>query len=215
MACLSQPRQKGRAPWNAAERGRRDRHERTAATVTQNRRPGRAGDICVLFAPSRSIAPAIQERLTLLRAEFGGRIVDPLHLTLERTDGEDADGLVAAVRACAARMRPVAVRGEELFVTPSPYRGGDVLKLHVARDEELTRAIGEVRSALLAAGLRSSYGDVRSTSVTVLERVERRGSLERWPRPLELFTADELIVSRIVDASTYDILDTATVPTSG
>lgn len=90
-----------------------------------------------------------------------------------------------------------------------------MLKLHVARDDELARAIAEVRSALRAARLRSLYGDVRSTSVTVLERVERRGSLERWPLPLELFTADELIVSRIVDASTYDILDTASVPPSG
>ncbi|MDP9275289.1 MAG: hypothetical protein M3O99_06830 [Chloroflexota bacterium] len=150
-----------------------------------------------------------------MQAEFGGRIVEPLHLTLERTDGEDASGLVAAVRACAERLRPVAVRGEELFVTPSPYRGGDVLKLHVLIDEQLMGAIGEIRSALRTAGLRSLYGDVRSTSVTVLERVERPGSLERWPRPLELFTADELIVSRIVDGSTYDILDTATVPTSG
>ena len=46
-------------------------------------------------------------------------------------------------------------------------------------------------------------------TVTVLERVDRHGSLDqsRWGLPLELFTANELIVSRIVDASTYDILD--------
>jgi hypothetical protein len=161
----------------------------------------------VLFAPSRPLAPATRDRLAQLRAEFGGRIVDPLHVTLERTDGEDATGLAAAVRASAARLRPIAVRGEELFILPSPYRGGDVLKVNVARDEKLTRAIAEVRLALRAAGLRSLYGDLRSTSVTVLERIERQGSLERWPLPLALFTADELIVSRIEGASAYDILD--------
>jgi hypothetical protein len=161
----------------------------------------------VLFAPSRPLASAIRERLERLRAKFGGRIVEPLHLTLERTDGEDASGLAVAVRECAPRLRPVAVRGERLFVTPSPYRGGDVLKLHVPRDDELARVIAVVRSAIRVAGQRSLYGDDRSTSVTVIERLERQGSLDGWAAPLELFTADELILSRIVDASTYDILD--------
>lgn len=113
------------------------------------------------------------------------------------------------MRECAARARPVAVRGEKLFITPSPYRGSDVLKLHVAHSEQLGREIDAVRSAIRTAGLRSLYGDDQSTSVTVLERVERHGFLDqaRWALPFELFTADELIVSRIVDASTYDILD--------
>jgi hypothetical protein len=161
----------------------------------------------VLFAPSRAVAPAVRERLEGLRSEFGGRIVEPLHLTLDRTDGEDASGLAAAVREYAARAGPVAVRGEKLFITPSPYRGGDVLKLHVAHSEQLRREIDALRSAIRTAGLRSLYGDARSTSVTVLERVERQGSLERWTQPVELFTADELIVSRILGASRYDILD--------
>ena len=144
-----------------------------------------------------------------MRAEFGGRIVEPLHVTLERTDGEDGRGLVAAVREYAPRGRPVAVRGEKLFITPSPYRCGDVLKLQVAHNESLRRETDALRSAIHTAGLRSLYGDDRSMTVTVLERVDRHGSLDqsRWGLPLELFTADELIVSRIVDASTYDILD--------
>jgi hypothetical protein len=163
----------------------------------------------VLLAPSRPLAPSVRGQLEKLRAEFGGRIVEPLHLTVERTDGEDARGLAAAVRRCAARLRPVPVRGESLFVMPSPYRGGDVLKVDVARDEAVATEIATVRSAIRAAGLRSLYGDGRSMSVTILELIGRPGSLdpERWALPLELFTADELLVSRIVGASTYDILD--------
>jgi hypothetical protein len=163
----------------------------------------------VLFAPSRPLASAVAERLERLRSEFGGRIVRPLHLTLERTDGEDASGLTAAVRQYAERARPVAVRGESLFIMPSPYRGGDVLKLHVAHNEQLGQQIDALRSAIRAAGLRSLYGDTRATSVTLLERVERKGSLDpaQWADPVDLFTADSLIVSRIEGASTYGILD--------
>jgi hypothetical protein len=163
----------------------------------------------VLFAQSQPIAPVVVERLERLRSEFGGRIVRPLHLTLERTDGEDASGLTAAVRDYAARARPVTVRGEKLFMVTSPYRGGNVLKLHVARSEQLGREIDGIRSAVRTAGLRSLYGETRATSVTVLERVEHEGSLEsaQWANAVDLFTADELIVSRIVGASTYDILD--------
>src|SRR5207237_579336 len=81
--------------------------------------------------------------------------------------------------------------------------------LQVAHNESLRRETDALRSAIRAAGLRSLYGDDRSMTVTVLERVDRHESLDqsRWGLPLELFTADELIVSRIVDASTYDILD--------
>jgi hypothetical protein len=177
-----------------------------------SRRPGRVGDICVLFAPSRPIIPAVRHRLERLRSEFGGRIVEPLHLTLERTDGEDADGLTAAVREYGARAGPLAVRGEKLFVTRSPYRGSDVLKLHVTGSEPLRRQIDTLRSTIQKAGLRSLYGDERATSVTVLEQIERDGPLEGWPFPLELFVADELIVSRILGASRYDILDRIAVP---
>lgn len=208
MAGVSQPWRKDRAPRNAAERWWRDRHERAAATLEPStRRPGRAGDICVLFAPSRPILPAIKDRLERLRSEFSGRIVEPLHLTLERTDGEEADGLAAAVREFAVRAAPIAIRGQKLFITRSPYRGGDVLKLHVTASEPLRRQIDTLRSTLRNAGVRSLYGDERATSVTVLEHIERDGPLEAWPLPLELFVADELIVSRILGASRYDILD--------
>ena len=163
----------------------------------------------MLFAASRPLANSVRHLLERMRGEFGGRIVEPLHVTLERTDGEDPRGLAAAVREHAPHTRPVAVRGENLLITPSPYRGGDVLKLQVAHSEPLRRESDAVRSAIRAAGLRSLYGDDRSTTVTVLERVDRHGPLDqsRWTLPVDLFMADELIVSRIVDASTYDILD--------
>jgi hypothetical protein len=161
----------------------------------------------VLFAPSRPIAPAIRDRLEHLRSEFSGRIVDPLHLTLERTDGKDADVIAAAVRGFAVRVGPIAVRGETLFITRSPYRGSDVLKLHVTESEPLRRQIDALRSTFRKAGLRSLYGDERATSVTVLEQIERDGPLDGWPLPMELFVADELIVSRILGPSRYDILN--------
>jgi hypothetical protein len=149
----------------------------------------------------------VRERLERLQREFGGRIVEPLHLTLERTDGKDASNLLAAVREYAMRARPVAVRGERLFVIPSPYRGNEVLKLHVSDGEQIRGELGALQSAIRTAGLRSLYGDDRSTSVTVLEQVERDGPLDGWPHSLQLFTADELIVSRILGASRYEILD--------
>jgi hypothetical protein len=65
-----------------------------------------------------------------------------------------------------------------------------------------------VRSAVRAAGLRSLYGNERRANVTVLEGITRAGDVSgvEW-RPLDLFTADLVIVSRIAGASSYDILD--------
>ncbi|MGH2473397.1 MAG: hypothetical protein ACRDG6_13590 [Candidatus Limnocylindria bacterium] len=152
-----------------------------------------------------------------LQGAFGGRVVEPLHVTVDRVAAVDADVVVSAVRDCLPRLRRAAIHGNDLFVLRSGYRGADVLKLDVARDDRLDHDIDELRGALRGAGLRPIYGDERSMTVTALERIERSAGLDRaaWGLPIELFVGDTLLVSRIRGVGSYEILDTATVPSSG
>jgi hypothetical protein len=165
-----------------------------------------------LLATSSPLAPEVRARLDQLRRSYGGRIVDPLHLTLERVSGDRADDLIAAVRRSIPRLRPVPVRGESLMTMRSSYRRGDILKVETAQ-ERIAPNVDAVRSAVRAAGLTSLYGGERRANVTVLEGITEDGELpaEKW-RPLELFTADLVIVSRIAGASRYDILDRISLP---
>jgi hypothetical protein len=99
----------------------------------------------------------------------------------------------------------------------SEYRGADVLKLDVDRDEALDHDVDELRTALRQAGLDPMYGDGRSMTVTALERIDRSAApnLTALGLPLDLFVGDMLLVSRIRGVGNYEILDTAMLQPSG
>lgn len=191
--------------------------DRFAGLALVTVRAARTGDICILLVPSRPPSSNLQALLDGLKGEFGGRIVDPLHVTVDRVAAGNNDDLVPAVLARVPRLRRAAVRGTGLFVLKSEYRGADVLKLDVDRDAALDRDIDELRAAVREAGLSPMYGDGRSMTVTALERIERGGAPDPMARglPIDLFVGDTLLVSRILGVGSYEILTTATLPVSG
>jgi hypothetical protein len=180
-------------------------------------RAAQPGDVCLLLVSSRPASAEVKTLLEALRREFGGRIVEPLHVTIDRVAAVDADDIVLSVHECLPRLRRATIRGNGLFVLRSEYRGADVLKLDVARDVALEHDIDELRAALRLAGLRPVYGDERSMTVTALERIERGPGLDAAGAglPADLFVGDTILVSRILSVGRYEILDTASVPTSG
>lgn len=180
-------------------------------------RAAETGDICILLVPSRPPSTSVNALVRGLQGAFGGRIVEPLHVTVDRVAAVDTEVLVSAVRECVPRLRRAAIRGNDLFVLRSEYRGADVLKLEVAGDDALDHNIDELRGALRDAGLRAMYGDERSMTVTALERIDRSAPLDAaaWGLPIDLFVGDTVLLSRIRGVGSYEILDTASVPTSG
>ena len=180
-------------------------------------RAARSGDICILLVPSRPLSSDVNALLERFRRAFGGRIVAPLHVTVDRVADGDTEILVSAVRECVPRLRRAAIRVNAAFVLRSEYRGADVLKLDVAREDALDHDIDELRAAVRVAGLNPMYGDDRSMTVTALERIERPAALDAvpWDLPLDLFVGDTLLVSRIRGVGSYEILATANLLTSG
>jgi hypothetical protein len=177
-------------------------------------RAARTGDICILLDPSLPPPTTVNALLKRLQAAFGGRIVEPLHVTVDRVEPVDAEVLVAAIRGCIPRLTRAAVRGSALFELRSDYRGADVLKLIVARDDALDHNVDQLRAGLREAGLRPMYGDERSLSVTALERIERSAAVDAasWGLPMDLFVGDTLLVSRILGVGSYEILDRVGIP---
>jgi hypothetical protein len=180
-------------------------------------RAAKAGDICILLVPSRPPSPNVKQLLEGLKGEFGGRIVEPLHVTVDRVAAADTKEVVPAIRECLPRLRRATVRGNGLFVLRSEYRGADVLKLDVGRDGPLDHDIDELRAALRNAGLTPMYGDERSLTVTALDRIERSAATDAAAAglPRDLFVADTVLVSRIRGVGSYEILDSASIPGSG
>jgi hypothetical protein len=173
-------------------------------------RPAVAGDICVLLAPSRPPSGPGAAFIDRLQADLGGERVEPLHVTVDRVATDNADELIRSLRDSVRRLRPVSIRVDRLYFLPSQARGPEIAKLEVAPDAVLDDDIDKLLTALRGCGLPSLYPDDQAKpTVTTLQRVTHRDSVEPdlSALPLELFVADLVIVSRIVGASRYDILD--------
>jgi len=107
---------------------------------------------------------------------------------------------------------------ERLYFLPSQSRGPEVVKLEVGPDAILDEDTSELLVALRRCGLPSLYpADRVKPTITILQRLTRRESVEPDVSglPIELFIADQVIVSRIVGLARYEVLDTASIPTSG
>ena len=94
----------------------------------------------------------------------------------------------------------------------------EIVKLEVAPHAVLDADVDVLLAALRDSGLPSLYSSDRAKStITALQRVTRGPSVttEMSEVPVELFVADQVIVSRIVGLARYEVLDTASIPTSG
>ena len=188
------------------------------AAIEASPRPAVAGDICVLLAPSHQLTGPGAAFIDRLHADLGGERVEPLHVTVDRVATDDAAALIRCIRDSVRRLHPAPIRVDRLYFLPSPSRGPEIVKLEVSSDTVLDGDMNEILAALRLCGLPSLYPTDRAKpTITTLQRVTRRDSFDADVAglPLELFVADRVIVSRITGVARYEILDTATVPTSG
>jgi hypothetical protein len=171
-----------------------------------------------LLAPSRPASATGAAFIDRLQADLGGERVEPLHVTVDRVATDDATALIRSVHDAIGRLRPASIRVDRLYFLPSQSRGPEIVKLEVGPDPILDEDTNELLAALRRCGLPSLYpSDRTKPTITTLQRVTRRDSIEADVAglPFELFVADQVIVSRIVGLARYEILDTATIPTSG
>ena len=178
-------------------------------------RAARPGDICILLASSRPVPARARAMLDGLRQVHGGRIVEPLHVTVDRVATSETERVVRAARAALSRLRQAPVRVDRAFVIDSRDRGPHIVKLEVVRDSALVDDVAELRSALREVGLPSLHGGDRLMTVSALEHAgPAREGANAWPVSTELFLGDLVIVSRIRGPASYEVLDTATIAAS-
>jgi hypothetical protein len=180
-------------------------------------RPAQAGDICILLAPSGPLSESGAAFVERLHADLGGERVEPVHVTVDRVATDDAAALIRSIRDSVRRLRPAPIRVERLYYLPSRSRGPEIVKLEVGHHAVLDDDTNELLAALRRSGLPSLYPDRPKPTITTLQRVTRRDSVDADVAglPLDLFVADLVIVSRITGVARYQILDTASIPTSG
>lgn len=144
--------------------------------------------------------------------------MEPLHVTVDRVATDDPAALIRSIRDSVTRLRRTPVRVDRLYFLPSSSRGPEIVKLEASPDAVLEDDMNELLAALRRCGLPSLYpADRAKPTITTLQRVTRHDSVETdvSALPLDLFVADLVMVSRITGVARYEILDTASIPTSG
>jgi hypothetical protein len=139
-------------------------------------------------------------------------------VTVDRVVTDQATALIQSVRDSVRRLRPAHIRVDRLYFLPSRSRGPEIVKLEVGPDPVLDEDTNELLAALRRSGVPSLYpSDRTKPTITTVQRVTRRDAVDPDVSglPLELFIADQVIVSRIVGLARYEVLDTASMPTSG
>jgi hypothetical protein len=177
-------------------------------------RTARPGDLCILLEPANlDEVAALQQHQLILQRHYGGQIMEPVHITLQRfnlTHPQQYQALLDELESLRADWRPFKISAQGLFQLHSDYRQADVIKWKILPPEELALFSAQIEHILADIGGASLYppGWV-STLVTALTGIAPASSPEEpdlhYPQPL--FTPGILKVSRIHSPTEFEILE--------
>ena len=176
-------------------------------------RSTRPGDLFVLLLPlNEQDTPAVQMQREL-QAYFGGRPIKPVHITCERFELCDKQNLEEIIRCLEQRANlqpPFPVTAFSVEMIKGDFRGGHLLKWLVHLSDPLSQWIdfvGGILDAVGATRFYSSLGDM--WTVTALEGIEEMDAspyLAQATFPQHLFTARQILVSRILGPHEHETL---------
>jgi ribosomal protein S18 acetylase RimI-like enzyme len=174
-------------------------------------REGQKGDFCLLLLPASDKIATLTAWQEALQAHFGGRLVQPVHLTCDRfelAENNNLPSLLADLRRLFAPIRPLHLTAVSLRTIPTSFRG-HILKWELAGDGRLPTLINQLTQLLTNYNARLFYAPLKQPGlVTALADIERTDTAEwpsRWPR--HLFTAAHVLLSRIDQPGQFTILD--------
>lgn len=176
-------------------------------------RSARPGDFCVLLVPKEGDAiPAIQIQRDL-QDFFGGRPVNPVHVTCDRFELHDQrllEKIAIRLKHQAKLLPPIPLSAFSVKTIESDFRGGYILKWLVYLNDPLRQWINFVDDTLDAVGVRrfySSLGDMRIvTALESIEEIDTGPFLNQATFPQYLFTARQVLLSRILGSGNYEAL---------
>lgn len=166
-------------------------------------RLSQAGDICVLIeSDDQGETQTLRQRQQELIARYGGRIVEPVHLTCQRLEAKNARSITRLGQRVAkglADFEPFPLTAFALMPLYSEFRQIYILKWAIHRTAALERLSTIVENAVNADGTASLYpaGWV-SLLVTALEDIRPLAvtdHTEQLLAPYPLFTPGVVSIS--------------------
>jgi hypothetical protein len=165
----------------------------------------KAGDICILLAPSYEQAASLRQRILHLQEDFKG-VLNPtpfLQLQRFRIGKEALDVLKPSLKMLAQNLSPISIQAKTLEPFYSTLRSKELLKCRVDISE--AEKIYELLVKLLLDGNIAPLELELSPHVTILEDV-KMVRLDTKPFDELLFMAQRLVVVRLKGPGFYTAL---------
>jgi len=124
-------------------------------------RPAQPGDICVLLEPTDAVEIArVAQKQRALRAQFGGQIVTPIHLTCARFvahSPQQVRAFSAHIQANLSNMRSVQLTALGVQTLQFTHINTRILKWRVAITNELQSFVALLAATSISTGVTSLY----------------------------------------------------------
>jgi hypothetical protein len=178
-------------------------------------RPAQIGDICILLEPTdRHEIDHLRHLQATLQRRYGGTPTERIHLTCQRfaRPGERrVQGLIRSLTGTLAAVSPPAFTALSLDTLCVPVMDTNTFRWRI----RITKRLGEL-SAMLRPTLRKESIDSLyapgfvSSLIAALRDVPNvdRAHLDSAGLPCDLFTARQVVLSRILGPDRFRILAT-------
>jgi hypothetical protein len=180
-------------------------------------RVAKPGDIFLLLVPTAQELHHLRQQQTMLQARYGGQMVPLLHITCQRfTAQEEAleASCIDIFKKELSDIQPFTIYTDMLIQFFAPYWQKQVLRWRVQETDEYASFRDRLDVTLKKTNCCSQFDRYRFATCTALN-LENPIELEENPPgfsfPAILFTAKELLVSKLEDENQFEILSTITL----
>ncbi len=175
-------------------------------------RIARPGDIFLLLVPTTHELKELRERQLILQSQYGGEIVDFVHITCERfspNEKKEERICIDYLKHNVTALAPFTLYAAKIVQYYAPYWGEEVLRWQVQETDDYKHLRNVLAASLAETGCGSHFDRNKPTTCTALrldEKIELEPSSDKDSFPAALFEADHLWISKLVGKNKFTIL---------
>jgi hypothetical protein len=181
--------------------------------MPESPRIAQPGDVFFLLVPTGAELARLQQQQHDLQARFGGQLVQPIHVTVERfspENGQFAGQCLTRLREILSTVRPFPLFTDMLIQFFAPYWQRTVLRWRVQQTPLWHNFRDLLETTLAEVRCPSHFIRERHATCTILslsEPVELSTMEQATELPNPLFTVRELWVSELQAKGHFQILE--------
>jgi hypothetical protein len=172
------------------------------------------GDTFILLAPSAQELHLLQQKQTEFQSQYGGKIVDYIHITCERFTPKRTDfpnECSAVLKHHISNLEPFPVFADALIQFHAPYWRNHVLRWRIQESASWENFRTVLAKTLKGIACPSHFDRYRRSTCSILTLEQAVPLMEKQHKlnfPQKLFTAQKVRISQLKENYEFEIIET-------